>query len=266
MIDIHTHILPYIDDGAEDIEDALKSLKVIQNSGVTDLFLTPHYMPGEYDNTKTLVQGEIKLLREAALEESIGINLISGIEVYLTQMRGKMIDFDRFRMDDSDYVLVETAMHGFPINLYDMLYQMVKDGFRPILAHPERYIDIIKNINIAEELIHRNVYLQANAGSFLGEYGTLVTNAVWEMFHRGYIHFIASDHHCRTDKYSLATLERILKENYTELSVNKLMMDNPAKVLSNEPVEFFNTEIHPLRIERDSGSFFHRLLRLINHV
>jgi protein-tyrosine phosphatase len=265
MIDIHTHILPYIDDGAEDIEDALKALKLAQDSGVTDIFLTPHYMPGEYDNTKTLIRGEIKLLREAALEESIGINLISGIEVYLTQMRGKMIDFDKFRMADSDYVLVETAMHGFPINLFDMLYQMVKDGLRPILAHPERYIDIMKNINIAEELIHRNVYLQANAGSFLGEYGSLVTSTVWEMFHHGYIHFIASDHHCRTDSYSLATLENLLRENYTDVPVKKLMCDNPARILRNEPVEFLNPEIQPIRKDRDTESLFHRLLRIINN-
>ena len=265
MIDIHTHLLPGVDDGAEDLDSALRCLKVMAECGVTDVFLTPHHIPGEYENKKDRTLSKTEALKEALSQEGIGVNLHTGSELYLTETAGKDPGFGEFVMGDSDYILVETAMNGFPLNLREILYLMVRKGFKPILAHPERYLDIIQDISIAEELVYRNVYLQANAGSFLGEHGRSVMNTAWEMFQKGYYHFIASDHHCRSNNYSLSALESILSEQYPEHLVKLLVYDNPMKIINKEKIEYFSPGISDDSSDRVSEGFIHKILRMMNH-
>ncbi len=265
MIDIHTHILPSVDDGSQSMEIALKCLKTLQNSGVTDVFLTPHYIPGEYDNTKSLIKEKCRELKEAADKESITLKQHCGIELYLTGSKKEESDFAEFRMGESDYVLVETAMQGFPVNLLEHLYLMVRKGLKPILAHPERYIDIIQDLSLAEDLIYRNVYLQANAGSFLGLYGRTASRAAWEMFQKGYFHFIASDYHCQEQEYPLKQFRDMISENYPEYPVDYLLLDNPAKIIANEKIDYINSEILTSFPENNSGGFLQKLLRLFNN-
>lgn len=265
MIDIHTHILPAVDDGAEDMDTALLNLKVIQESGVTDLFLTPHYIPGEYESSNIFNYVSCKLLGIAAREQHININLHCGIELYLTDEEEKDADFTKFRMEDSDYVLVETGMNGFPVNFREILYLMVKKGFKPVLAHPERYYEIMQDISIAEELIYRNVYLQANAGSFLGLYGNTIAKTAWDIFEKGYYHFIASDHHCRNTEYTMSTLRLLLSEYYSNKVINLLMYENPARLLRNEKIKYFNPKIHSHIKGEERGNLIQQVFRLFSN-
>ena len=265
MIDIHTHILPGVDDGPADMDTALSTLQHIEVCGVTDLFLTPHFMPGAYQNTKEKIVETYQLFKQKALERGISINLHLGLEIYLTELDNNNNTISDNRLGDSDYVLVETALHGFPINLKEILFSIVRSGLKPILAHPERYIDFIQNVSLAEDYIYRNVYFQGNAGSFLGYHGRTVAGTAWEMFHKGFYHFIASDEHCHGKDYSLIILRNMLMENYSESQIDLLMQDNPARILQNEKVVFFNPEIKPTRDKGNSGNIFQKFLRLLNN-
>jgi len=140
---------------------------------------------------------------------------------------------------DTKYVLVETSFTGFPADLLDILYQLLKKGFQPILAHPERYYDIVNQRSLAEDLLYRNVYLQMNAGSILGFYGKQVQKtAVWLMENH-LIHFVASDTHCNSDTYLLQEAYLRIGDHTNQDLVKLLSVDNPKLLMKDQPIEFF---------------------------
>jgi protein-tyrosine phosphatase len=263
MIDIHTHILPAVDDGSPDLESSLFYLEQISKEGVTDVFMTPHLIPGEYDNDPHFVAQQCELLREKVREKGIEINIHCGLEVYLTGSIEKIIANDNCRLAGSKYVLVETAMNGFPLNFDETLYKIVTKGFKPILAHPERYIDIIKNTRKAEDLIYRNIYLQINAGSLMGHYGKSVTKTAWELFHNGFVHFIASDFHCQSSEYFLTQAYDVLSEQYGEDVIQQFTHINPMKIIKNEEIDYFTKPV--VDPATKNNTIFSRFLNLFNN-
>ncbi len=252
MVDIHTHILPAIDDGSGDIDSSLLYVSLMKEKGVTDFFVTPHYIVGEYDNTPDIVSRKYDELTAAILHKGYDINVHKGVEVYLSSGILEKVDLRKYCLGNSDYILVETAMNGFPANVLEIFYQLVKKGFKPILAHPERYIDIIKKVSLVEDLIYRNVYMQVNAGSFLGVYGDQVAKTAWDLFHKGFIHFIASDCHCHRDEYILPIAKQVLKERYPDYTSEIFTDVNPAKIISNEKIEYFNPAVHQVSEEQET--------------
>lgn len=260
MIDIHSHVLFGVDDGSVDLENSLYSLKLLQDAGVTDVFTTSHYIVGEYDLPREEINRKFKELQEAIVREGLTINIYPGAEYYLTDANSKTSNFADYTLGNSKYILVETAMNGFPHNLLETLYQLVVKGFKPILAHPERYSDIISNPKQVEDLIYRNVYMQANAGSFLGYYGKSIAKTVWELFSNGWIHFIASDYHCHSDDYPLARLVDVFSREYPEINLDLYIKENPTKIIANEKIEYLSAGFSHLSQEPES--FISRLLSI----
>ena len=264
MIDIHTHFLPAVDDGSPDLETSLHYLKMVSDYGVTDVITTPHLIQGEYNNSPEYIGQQCQLLRSKIQENRININIHCGMEVYLTGSTNEVMTDINCRLAGGDYVLVETAMNGFPLNLNDVLYQLVVKGFKPVLAHPERYIDIIKNSQKAEDLIYRNVYLQLNAGSFIGYYGKSVAKAAWELFNEGFVHFIASDFHCQSADYPLVQVYELLSDQYGEEAVRQFTHDNPRKILNNESIDYY-TKPNVLLNHNSGKSMFSRIFSFFNN-
>lgn len=252
MVDIHTHLLPGVDDGSLDMDNSLLFVKKMQEAGVSDCFVTPHYIIGEYDNTPEVVAEKHENLTKAITAEGYEVNVHKGVEVYLSSDIHNKIDLRHYCLGSSDYILVESAMNGFPANILEIFYHLVKKGFKPIFAHPERYIDVIKKVSLVEDLIYRNVYMQVNAGSFLGIYGEQVAKTAWDLFHKGFIHFIASDCHCHRDEYLLPVAKQLLKERYPEYASELFFDTNPRKIIENEVVEYFNPAVHQVIEEQDT--------------
>lgn len=241
MIDIHTHILPYCDDGADSLNEAIKELTEISRSGVTDVILTPHYIRNVFENSREKNQVMYQELKSSMQQKQIKINLHQGAEVYLDDKI--WIDIEKYdlMLADSDYVLVETSFNGFPRDLLENLYQLVRKGYKPILAHPERYSDIIQDHDLAEDLIYRNVYLQMNAGSFLGYYGNKVQKTAWQLLKRKLVHFLASDTHCNSDYYFLnESLQTVVKNTEPEF-IEQITTLNPEKLLQNKFIDYIST-------------------------
>ena len=242
MIDIHTHILPGCDDGSPDMETSLKKIRKMAESGIDGIVLTPHFIRNQYHNTFNVITRKFKELKSQLKKESISVNIYRATEVYLDGNIKRDIESEKLVIDNTNYVLVETNLTGFPSNLLNILYELVKSGYRPILAHPERYTNIINNPSSAEDLVHRDIYLQLNAGSLLGHYGQSVKNAAWYLLEKGFTHFLASDDHCKSENYSLPSAMEEIRKQIDDYTVKLLTEINPRKMLNNEKIDFFYLE------------------------
>jgi protein-tyrosine phosphatase len=255
MIDIHTHILPGVDDGSPDLETSLQHLRLMQQKGVTGVFLTSHYMRNMFDGDPETNRKIHFDLQNKVKENNIDIELYTGFEIFLEPGIHEKIAEQQLSLNGTKYVLVETNMSGFTSELSQILYDLVRTGWKPILAHPERYADFKHNPMIAEEFMHKNILLQINSGSLLGSYGKAIQKTAWFLIEKGYAHFLASDNHCKNGNYDLAIALDEIRNNIDDHTAKLLSVINPQKVLNNEPIEFFYVK----EIREKKKGFFSRL-------
>lgn len=258
MIDIHTHILPAVDDGSGSIETSLQQLTIMHASGITDVVLTPHYQREGFRTSRKERDTKRAALQTECQTAGLSLTLHHGSEVYLDASIWNDIETMRLCMADTPFVLVETGMTIFPENLYEVLYFLVRKGYRPILAHPERYRPIYTNPEQAEDFLHRNVYLQINAGSLLGHYGKMPQRCAWHLLEHGYAHFMASDNHCRSGNYPLPQACEFIARRIDDHLPQLLTQINPRKMLNNEDIPYFYME----KQARPKRGLFHKILGL----
>ncbi|HNX01819.1 MAG TPA: capsular biosynthesis protein [Candidatus Cloacimonadota bacterium] len=256
MIDIHTHLLVGVDDGSTDLELSVARLRMMKEVGVQGVVLTSHYMRGSYDNTSNILTPKFKALKGAALSDDNEIDLYQGYEVYLAPgVANDIVDYN-LTMNGTRYVLVETDLNAFPTDFKENLFQIVRKGYKPILAHAERYVNVIHHLSEADDLINRNVYLQVNAASLLGGYGRKVKQAAWGLLENGWVHFVASDDHCKNPYYSLHVARAIIAESIDELTADLLTKVFPGKMIAGSDIPYRYVDITN---ERRKKSFLKRL-------
>ncbi|MCD4651797.1 MAG: capsular biosynthesis protein [Candidatus Cloacimonetes bacterium] len=216
----------------------MEALELAQEQGITELVLTSHYLKGSYDNDRETISDTFETLKQDAAESGIEIKLHLGAEVFITQ--DALIDIVKYQLqiNETQYVLVETDLNNFPINFNEILYNLVRSGYRPILAHPERYGNIQRDWTLAEGLLYRNVYLQINAGSLLGQYGSIIKETAWKLVENGLVHFIGSDFHCHSTDYNYREAVDAIAEQIDSHMAKLLSETNPRKLLDNKPVEY----------------------------
>ena len=256
MIDIHTHILHNCDDGSNSLELSIKQITNMIDKGVTDIVLTPHYMNSYVQTDAKIINKQFKELLTATSD--LEINLHKGGEIFLNPGIVDKID-EKLCIGNTSYVLVETNMGEFTQEIYEILFQLVRNGFKPILAHPERYNYIMNKPEMAEDFLHRNVYLQINAGSILGLYGNRIAKTAWYLIDNGFAHFIASDNHCKTDEYILPAAIEAIRDNIDDHTADLLSQKNPEKMLNNEKIKYFYLEKQPV----EKSGFFRKILNRI---
>lgn len=256
MIDIHTHILHNCDDGSDSLELSIEQITNMIDKGVTDIVLTPHYMNSYVQTDAKVIDKQFKELSKVITD--LEINLHKGGEIFLNPGIEDKIDKE-LCIGDTSYILVETNMGEFTPDIYEILFKLVRKGFRPILAHPERYNYIMNDPEMAEDFLHRNVYLQVNAGSILGLYGPKIAKTAWYLIDNGFAHFLASDNHCRTDEYILPAAIDAIRDNIDDYTAELLTKINPQKMLNNEKIKYFYLEKRPT----EKKGFFDKILRKI---
>jgi protein-tyrosine phosphatase len=238
MIDLHTHLLVGLDDGAKDFEHALGTLERMIADGVTDAVVTPHFIRGSYETSRSTIDAKLAELREAAAEKQLQINLHPGAEILISPDTVKDVTTQQLVLANGSFVLVECEINSIPPNLLDVLYKLNVKGYRPILAHPERYSPYAEHPSQIEDLVHRNTYLQINAQSLLGGYGRRVAHVAWKLVEDGLAHFVASDTHCHGDNYPLKAAADAITERIDRHTADLLTTINPAKLLAGEEIEY----------------------------
>lgn len=195
MIDIHSHVLPFVDDGSPDVASSLDLLKEVSSIGVTDLFLTPHYMKirnylSEYEHNREIFEAFSQTAREAGIE----VRLHLGNEIYYTISTVKDLKSRKVvPMGDSDKVLLEFSLSEEDEDIAEAIHNMKSIGYVPIIAHPERY-PYLKWTDF--EIIRKmGALIQVNASSLVGRHGTEVEKTAFRLVKTGWADFVGSDIH-----------------------------------------------------------------------
>ena len=239
MIDFHTHILPNIDDGSRSIEETFNLIKEAKNVGFEAIISTSHYMEKYYETNAPEREVWINAIYENLRAKNIDINLYLGNEIYLSENIIKLLEEGKAStINDTSYVLFEMPLNAEPMNLYDVIYEMMQYKLVPILAHPERYSFVQKEPELIYDLIEKGVLMQANFGSILGIYGEKAQMIVRKFFESNMIHFLGTDVHRQNSIYpkvpeALVEITRIIGDE----KVKELTKINPRLVLHNKKIE-----------------------------
>lgn len=239
MIDLHSHIIPTVDDGSKSIEETFNLIKEAQRAGFDKIVCTSHYMEGYYEANRKERETWVNALNDALVKENIKVKLYLGTETYFTEDIMDLLEDEKATtINDSSYILFETALNSKPLSLQDVIFKMQKYKLIPIFAHPERYSYIQQNPELLYELFRMGVLFQVNYGSILGQYGEKAKLIVTKMFKANMVHFIGTDVHRQKTvyekvPYALQEIEKIIDA----AKIDELVNVNPELVLNNKKVD-----------------------------
>jgi protein-tyrosine phosphatase len=209
--DMHSHFIPGIDDGAQTMEESLAMLQEMHALGYRKVVTTPHIMSDGYKNTPEIILNGLENVRKAVKEAEIKIEVEAAAEYYCDQPFEKSLpQKDKLTFGDN-YLLWEISFMNKPDSLNDVIFEMIKQGYKPVLAHVERYPFWYHDFSIYENLVERGVLLQLNINSIAGYYGPFTKKAAEWLIDHNMISFLGTDCH---NIGHLATLKKALTEEY----------------------------------------------------
>lgn len=236
MIDFHSHILPNIDDGSTSIGETINLIEEASKVGFTGIISTSHYIQGYYEfdcyernQLLDIVQNKM---------QSGNLELYLGSEIYFSSEIIDLIkDKKASTINNTRYLLFELPMNTKPLFVKELVYELIQNGYRPIIAHPERYSYVQDEINYVRELANLGTLFQANYGSVLGMYGNDAKKTLKKLLKDDLISFLGSDVHRTGQIYPKIpkALKKINKIVSTE-KLEKLTTLNAQKVLNDEEI------------------------------
>ncbi len=266
MIDLHSHILPGLDDGSPDIATSLEMARMAVSDGITVMACTPHLMSGIYDNDASDIRLKVNEFQKRLGDAGIDLSLVVGSDAHIRpDFLSCLRDGRILCLNDSRYVLFEPPHNIVPQRLEDLLFSMVVDGYVPVLTHPERLKWIEQHFAMFERLVIAGVWMQVTGGSLTGRFGRRPKYWAEKMLASGMVRILASDAHNLTsrppilsDAFAIAKTEVGLEE------AKNLVIMRPVNILDNEPPE--NSPPIPVKQSSDSltSSRWYHLLRKNN--
>jgi len=196
--DMHSHLLPGIDDGAATIEDSIVLIKALIAMGYKAAITTPHSMEDSYRNTPEIILGKLAEVRQRLIEEGIDFQLDAAAEYYVDSFFEENLKDNNLLIIGKNSVLIETSYLNECQNIFEIIFNMQSNGYQPILAHPERYIYMYGRHQWYQELWDKGVHFQVNLGSLLGYYSPDSKLISEKLLKEGKINYLATDiHHQR---------------------------------------------------------------------
>lgn len=238
MIDIHSHVLYGIDDGAKTLDESIAILKKMSELGYTKVIATPHYI----DNTEYVANNKKKKellteLTDKLKEENIKIELFLGNEIFIEDnLLKKMIDQEIYTLNNTNYILLELPLLEKCDYSLDIIYELVRRGVKVVLAHPERYITFQKDKKMIDKYLELGVLFQGNISSLIGKYGKNAQKLFIKLLKAKKYFALASDIHT-SDSSLFKEFDLIKKKiiRYTsEEYFDDLLIKNPEKILNNQ--------------------------------
>ena len=194
-IDMHSHFIPGIDDGAKTADDSLSLIKGLCEMGYNHFVTTPHIMMDYYRNTPEIIQAGLQLVHEKLAEAGVHAKVRAAAEYYLDSDFQQKIGKEPLLTLGKNYLLFEISYLNAPENLNDAIFMMQANGYKPVLAHPERYPFWFHNIKKFEVLKEKDVLFQMNINSLTGHYSPATQKIAEKFIEAGMIDFLGSDCH-----------------------------------------------------------------------
>ncbi len=237
-IDIHCHIMPGVDDGSPDTGTSLEMLRIAEKNGITHMILTPHHKPMHHNVSPEHNVLYRKKLLENARAAGIKVKLFSGNEIYYSdETMEELLRGEICSLAGSDYVLVEFHPSNPFKAIQNAAYRVQGAGYIPIIAHVERYADIVQHPARVGDLIEMGCYIQVNASSIMGRYGLGISHFTKKLLKQEQVHFVASDAHDAAGRApKLLECRKFVEKKYGEDYANHLFCINPANVIRNDHV------------------------------
>jgi protein-tyrosine phosphatase len=239
MIDLHTHILPGIDDGARDLNMSLEMARLAVADGIHTMACTPHIYPGLYLNN---AQG-IALARDALQNElqqrGIALNLVVGADVHLvpdllTGLREARVP----TLNHSRYLLLEPSHHVAPPHFEESVFQLVVAGYTPVITHPERLTWIEGHYDVFVRLIKQGAWMQVTADALTGLFGSRAQYWGEKFVAEGHTHILASDAHSSSRRVPrLSAGLAVVEKHLGKAEAQRMVLDRPRAILDNLPPE-----------------------------
>lgn len=237
MIDLHSHILPEVDDGADSLDEAVRMALIAVEDGIEAVVATPH-VGGSFQPSPSRLEAQHAKLRDALQLHGLPLRILPGSEAFLSLDLGARVAEGRVpRLNGSRYVLVEWPLHQYPAYAGQALFDLRVRGYVPVLAHAERYRIVQSDVNLLVRLIETGTLVQVTAASLLGGFGPAAKRAAEIMLEHEMAHVIASDAHSAANRPPL--LSRAVaraSELVGEKAARALTVDVPRALVEDQPV------------------------------
>lgn len=256
MIDIHCHIVPDIDDGASDMNEALSMARLALDNETNTIINTSHFNPVFNYTSSTKLKKAVEVFNNVLSTNNIDLQVLLGNELYYNKELMHCLDKKEFFcLNNSDYILVEFSNASFPSNILDVVYEFVIRGYIPILAHVERYPSFAKNLKLVQKCIECGALIQVNSSSVLGSSSSSSQESVLDLIDNNMVHFVASDGHGSTRRRPiLKNSYDFISGSYSKELADKLFFTNPQAVIDNEKIDLSEVYIPSKKL-----GFFKRL-------
>lgn len=196
MIDLHSHILPGIDDGAKDLSVSLEMARAYVEQGIGCVACTPHILPGLYNNFGPQIRSATAALQKRIDAAGLSLRLQTGADNHIApDLVASLRSGQRLALGDTRYVLVEPPHRLVPARLEHLFFELLVAGFVPILTHPERLLWIEAKYEVIGRLVDNGVWIQLTAGSLIGSFGQRARYWAERMLCEGLVHLLATDAH-----------------------------------------------------------------------
>lgn len=213
-VDLHSHLIPGIDDGVKSWDESLNLLSQLSELGYKKLITTPHIIQSYYPNTPAKIREGVAELNRLLAESNINIDVEAGAEYYLDEYFAKQVETKQDLLSfGNGYILIETPFMNKPIFLEETVFNLQANGFKPILAHPERYTYLQNNLELIKNLTSLGLFMQVNISSLTGYYSKEAQKLAKHLIDTNQIHFLASDihHQKHLDQIKRATKSKLFQ-------------------------------------------------------
>ena len=243
MIDIHTHILPAIDDGPTTMTESLEMCRIAVNDGIKKMIATPHVQNGMYDLDANKVLEKIHLLNQLVKQEGLDLVIFPGAEVHLSD---RLLDAEILKESSiltlnggKKYILLEFPFQWVPSGTEHVIFKLRSMGFTPILPHLERNFKIQRDPSMIRHFAEMGAILQVTAQSITGDFDAAPMKCALWMLKNNLVHVIASDAHSPVGRPPiLSKALKVVSDKLGEEAAKKMVLDHPGMILEGLP---FNT-------------------------
>jgi protein-tyrosine phosphatase len=237
MIDLHSHILPGIDDGARDLGMSLAMARLAVADGIHTMACTPHIYPGMYMNDSAGIEAARAALQAELVREGIALRLVTGADVHLVP---GLIDGLRAgrvpTLNGSRYLLLEPSHTSPPPRFEDSVFNLIASGYTPIITHPERLTWVEQHYPVFQRLIQQGAWMQVTAGALTGTFGKRAKYWGERFLGDGHTHLLATDAHSDGRRLPrLSEAVEIAQRLLGPAEASRLVLERPQAVLDNQP-------------------------------